>query len=99
MASKADTTVEIATKDEYPASATLATEVPANAGIVNAIPHGDGVSDYKATFLSTFTAEEEREIMTKVDWHLLLLLGLLNLIKAVSQRLQLITITDCCVPD
>ena len=39
--------------------------------------------DARASFLSTFSAEEERAIIRKVDWHILPLAGLMFLIKQV----------------
>lgn len=40
--------------------------------------------DYRARFLATFTAEDEKSIMRKVDRRFLLLIGLMNLVKQVD---------------
>lgn len=46
--------------------------------------HTDAVSDEKVAFLDTFTPEEEKRIMRKVDWKILPLIGLMMLVKSVS---------------
>ena len=40
--------------------------------------------DYRTTFLSTFTAEDDKRIMRKVNRRFLLLIGLMNLVKQVD---------------
>ena len=41
-------------------------------------------ADYRSAFLSTFTAEDDKRIMRKVDKRFLLLIGLMNLVKQVD---------------
>ena len=43
----------------------------------------------KAAFLATFSAEEEKSILRKVDKRFILLTGLMYLIKSVSDRLSI----------
>lgn len=50
--------------------------------VVTEIRGGDAESS-KATFLSTFSAEEDKAIMRKVDKRFLLLIGLLMMLKNV----------------
>lgn len=40
--------------------------------------------DYRARFLASFAAEDEKRIMRKVDRRFLLLIGLMNLVKQVD---------------
>lgn len=40
--------------------------------------------DHRTTFLSTFTAEDEKRIMRKVNRRFLLLIALMNLVKQVD---------------
>ena len=51
-------------------------------GMQEKIPRDDPVA--KAEFLSSFTAEEEKSIMKKVDARFLLLTGIMYMIKTVS---------------
>lgn len=44
----------------------------------------DASDDYRTRFLSTFTADDEKRIMRKVDRRFLLLIGLMNLVKQVD---------------
>lgn len=41
-------------------------------------------SNYRAEFLSSFTPEEEKKIMRKVDYRLLLLCGVIYMVKQVG---------------
>jgi hypothetical protein len=56
--------------------------------------HNDAATD-RAAFLATFSAEEDKAIMRKVDWRFLWLIGVIYLIKnvcfskATGQRLFL----------
>lgn len=50
--------------------------------------HTDAVSDEKVAFLDTFTPEEEKRIMRKVDWKILPLIGLMMLVKSVRISLR-----------
>ena len=41
-------------------------------------------ADYRANFLSSFTPGEEKKIMRKIDYRLLLLCGIIYMVKQVS---------------
>lgn len=43
----------------------------------------DVSDDYRASFLATFTHEEEKRIMRKVDYRILVLFGLIYMVKQV----------------
>lgn len=43
----------------------------------------DVSDEYRATFLATFTPEEEHRIMRKVDYRILVLFGLIYMVKQV----------------
>jgi hypothetical protein len=60
--------------------------------------HTDAVSDEKVAFLDTFSPEEEKRIMRKVDWRILPIIGLMMLVKQVSIGLSVNSIprTDPC---
>ena len=45
--------------------------------------HGEAAPTSRAEFLSTFTPEEERKIIRKVDYRLLLLCGVIYMVKQV----------------
>ncbi|KAF2802258.1 retrograde regulation protein 2 [Mytilinidion resinicola] len=67
-------------------------EPPKNAGVeVTTAPtpspadkNENGSSTYRADFLSTFTPEEEKKIMRKVDYHILMLFGLIYMVKQID---------------
>ena len=44
--------------------------------------HNQGLTN-KAEFLSTFTAEEEKSIIRKVDWRIVSIIGLMSMIRQV----------------
>lgn len=48
--------------------------------------HTDAVTDEKVAFLDTFSPEEEKSIMRKVDWRILPLIGLMQFVKQVRIR-------------
>lgn len=52
--------------------------------IKNVREHTDAVTDEKVAFLDTFSPEEEKSIMRKVDWRILPLIGLMQFVKSVS---------------
>lgn len=47
-------------------------------------PNNSSVSDYRTTFLASFTPEEEKKIIRKVDMRLLVLAGVIYMVKQVS---------------
>ena len=79
-----------ATNPEIASKASAITNVaPADETVVVAPDEGKVDSEqYRADFLASFTAEEEKSIMRKVDKRLLLLCGLLFMIKQVSAALR-----------
>lgn len=54
--------------------------------VVKIREHTDAVSDEKVAFLDTFSPEEEKRIMRKVDFRILPLIGLMMLVKQVCVR-------------
>ncbi|KAE8441803.1 hypothetical protein EG329_004316 [Mollisiaceae sp. DMI_Dod_QoI] len=46
--------------------------------------HTDAVTDEKVAFLDTFSPEEEKRIMRKVDWKILPLIGLMQFVKQID---------------
>lgn len=64
---------------------TALVESPAASAIVPNEFH-DGTDAGKKAFLSTFTAEEDKAIMRKVDRKFLLLIGIIYLFKNVSKN-------------
>lgn len=62
---------------------TAVIESPAASEIVSSEFH-DGTDAGKKAFLATFTAEEDKAIMRKVDRKFLLLIGIIYLFKNVS---------------
>ncbi|EXJ82797.1 hypothetical protein A1O3_06612 [Capronia epimyces CBS 606.96] len=46
--------------------------------------HQKQTEDERAAFLATFTLEEEKKILRKIDYHFLLLLGLMHMTKSID---------------
>lgn len=65
------------------ATDTVVVESPAASAVVPNEFH-DGTAEGKKAFLATFTAEEDKSIMRKVDRKFLLLIGIIYLFKNVS---------------
>lgn len=71
------------TTDVYPESKDVDVTVESPASIVDSPPLSISEHDREA-FLSSFTAEEDRRIMRKVDKRFLLLIGLMYMLKNVD---------------
>jgi len=44
-------------------------------------PHTDAVDDHRVAFLDTFTPEEQKKIMRKIDYRILVTVGVIYLVK------------------
>ncbi|KAH8881405.1 retrograde regulation protein 2 [Thozetella sp. PMI_491] len=68
---------------ETPASETSTQKNAADA-TVEAASDASPTADYRGNFLATFTPEEEKKIMRKIDYRLLLLCGIIYMIKQID---------------